>query len=128
MSYYNVPDDWGCYFTTCSTCGTRYHESEGGCGNCDKCELCGEWFSLEELEENGMICDGCLTCGTCGEPTEDNHLYFIIAEDEDFDPDNLPTLKNGKLQHEMLCPDCLAKYNDDPDDQDYRFVRVDEDI
>ena len=31
MGYYNVPDDWGCYYTSCSHCGTRYHMSEGGC-------------------------------------------------------------------------------------------------
>ena len=35
MSMYgsNLPDDWGCYFTTCSA-GHRYHLSEGGCGEC----------------------------------------------------------------------------------------------
>ena len=24
----NVPDDWGVYWTTCTCCGVRYHESE----------------------------------------------------------------------------------------------------
>lgn len=27
----NVPDDWGCYYYTCTHCGSRCHESEGGC-------------------------------------------------------------------------------------------------
>ncbi|HEC72612.1 MAG: hypothetical protein ACTSW7_00535 [Candidatus Thorarchaeota archaeon] len=122
----NVPDDWGNYFTTCSTCGERYHESEGDCGNCDKCEWCDKWFTLEELENNGGMCNDCLCCETCGELTEDNHRYFIIGENEDFDPENLPTKKNGKLECEVLCLDCLGKYKDDLDDQDYRFIRADE--
>lgn len=29
---WNVPDDWGMYYTRCSECGSRYHMSEGGCG------------------------------------------------------------------------------------------------
>lgn len=29
---WNVPDDWGMYYNTCSNCGSRYHLSEGGCG------------------------------------------------------------------------------------------------
>lgn len=35
MGYANVPDDWGCYYTRCERCGSRYHESEGGCGCLD---------------------------------------------------------------------------------------------
>ena len=31
MSYDNVPDDWGSYYTNCAYCRTRYHMSEGGC-------------------------------------------------------------------------------------------------
>jgi hypothetical protein len=27
----NVPDDWERYWRTCYHCGTRFHESEGGC-------------------------------------------------------------------------------------------------
>lgn len=27
----NVPDDWGSYYRNCSACGSRYHDSEGGC-------------------------------------------------------------------------------------------------
>tara|TARA_Y100001973_G_C5152418_1_gene308846 strand:+ start:750 stop:1136 length:387 start_codon:yes stop_codon:yes gene_type:complete len=27
----NVPDDWGCYYYTCSHCGSKCHASEGGC-------------------------------------------------------------------------------------------------
>ena len=32
----NVPDDWHCYYRTCSHCGSRYHLSEGGCDCWDK--------------------------------------------------------------------------------------------
>jgi len=31
----NVPDDWGCYYSKCSRCGSRTHASEGGC-NCEE--------------------------------------------------------------------------------------------
>jgi len=31
MTPSNVPDDWDCFWTTCGTCGARYHASEGGC-------------------------------------------------------------------------------------------------
>lgn len=120
----NVPDDWGCYYTTCETCGERYHESEGGCSGCDKCEQCGEWKSLRELEDNDMVCEDCLCCQTCGELTDNNHRYFIIAEDEDFDPNNLPTRKDGKLECEVLCLKCLNEYKNDPDYDGYRYVRV----
>ena len=50
MSYGNVPDDWGCYFTSCR-CGARYHMSEGGCGCMDDLECgCGanDWDSYDE--------------------------------------------------------------------------------
>ena len=32
---WNVPDDWGCYYRTCSECGARYHASEHEGCNCD---------------------------------------------------------------------------------------------
>lgn len=28
---WNVPDDWGYYYTKCDSCGNTYHESEGSC-------------------------------------------------------------------------------------------------
>jgi hypothetical protein len=37
---WNVPDDWGSYYTKCSRCGSRYHQSEGGCGCMDSLESC----------------------------------------------------------------------------------------
>ena len=27
----NVPDDWHSYWSRCSSCGNKYHASEGGC-------------------------------------------------------------------------------------------------
>jgi len=51
MSYGNVPDDWGSFFTNCSRCGGRYHASEGGCGCMDDLECqCGsnDWDGEEE--------------------------------------------------------------------------------
>jgi len=34
---WNLPDDWGCYYTTCEN-GHRYHMSEGGCDRCEESE------------------------------------------------------------------------------------------
>jgi hypothetical protein len=52
MGYGNVPDDWGCYYTNCPRCGSRYHQSEGGCGcmddlecQCGKGDWCADWDS-----------------------------------------------------------------------------------
>lgn len=132
----NVPDDWGMYYTTCEFCGSRYHASEGGCGCCDECEICGEIHSLDELEDNGMVCNECLACDHCGEITLDNHRFFVIdREKEDFDPENPPMKKKGRYPYqskmvpecEVLCPDCIetAKTNDY---SCYTLIRVDEDF
>lgn len=90
MGYRNVPDDWGCYFTRCSLCGTRYHASEGGCGCTDdqeRCRGCGEYADPDEMHEivtevapvrvwrlgtlvraTGIVyaCEGCYGCEECG--------------------------------------------------------------
>ena len=55
----NVPDDWGCYYTSCDLCGTRYHMSEGGCGCVDDLECqcgSGSWEGADAL-----ICSDCGT-------------------------------------------------------------------
>jgi len=54
MAYSNVPDDWGCYWSTCGRCGRRYHDSEGGCPCEGLCLECGT-----ELDEDGLCyeCD-----------------------------------------------------------------------
>lgn len=50
----NVPDDWGSFWATCSRCGNRYHQSEGGCGCEDYYCSCGE-----QLDDEGLcpVCD-----------------------------------------------------------------------
>lgn len=57
----NVPDDWGCYYTKCGLCETRYHMSEGGCGCTDDLECqcgscCWDGNAVEDL-----ICSDCGT-------------------------------------------------------------------
>jgi hypothetical protein len=57
----NVPDDWGCYYTSCGLCGERYHMSEGGCGctgdlECQCGSGCWEGNSADSLV--------CADCGT----------------------------------------------------------------
>ncbi len=46
MSYYNVPDDWGSYYSNCEYCKTRVHASEGGCE-------CAGWANLPHLNSYG---------------------------------------------------------------------------
>jgi len=46
---HNAPDDWGCYFTKCEVCGTRYHRSEGVC--CEPKPRTGKAKTLEGFEE-----------------------------------------------------------------------------
>ncbi len=59
---FNVPDDWNSYYSTCSLCRSRYHQSEGGC-DCSadlECE-CGklDWIRCEE--GTGLTCKACHT-------------------------------------------------------------------
>lgn len=42
MSKTNVPDDWDCYWTSCSECGHRWHLSERN--SCEKCEQQKRWY------------------------------------------------------------------------------------
>mgnify|MGYP003137892367 CR=1 FL=1 len=44
MGYMNVPDDWHSFWSTCGTCGSKYHDSEGGCP-------CEDYEEEEEEEE-----------------------------------------------------------------------------
>ena len=42
--YRNVPDDWDSYWSRCSSCGNKYHDSDGGCP-------CEDYEEEEEEEE-----------------------------------------------------------------------------
>ena len=53
---YNVPDDWGCYYYTCEYCGSRCHESEGGC-DCEGSRRAGTELNCEYLEDIGYEFD-----------------------------------------------------------------------
>lgn len=50
MSYYNVPDDWGNYYSNCEYCNTRVHASEGGCD-------CAGWTNRNRLSSCGYHYD-----------------------------------------------------------------------
>ena len=45
---FNVPDDWGNYYSNCSRCNSRVHASEGGCQCWEEyphdCYRCEEWI------------------------------------------------------------------------------------
>jgi len=63
-AYGNVPDDWGCYFTTCSVCGHRYHMSEGGCSCLDSLEPC--QCGACDWEDRGHGDERVWRCSKCG--------------------------------------------------------------
>jgi len=62
MSYYDLPDDWGSYYRTCSDCGERYHASGVTECACDWCEDHGE-----RIPPGSEYCELCPRCISCGE-------------------------------------------------------------
>jgi len=76
---WNVPDDWGSYYSRCSLCGTRYHASEGGCGCTEDKEFCvgpgcNDRNSLDSYHDHQKVtdfgggrfyCDDCIGCECC---------------------------------------------------------------
>ena len=52
---HNLPDDWNCYWYTCSEHDVKYHASEG----CPICEMSEEeenaWIDARESEENDLL-------------------------------------------------------------------------
>jgi len=61
-----LPDDWGMYYGTCSTCGGRYHASGTETCRCQdeaRCEGCEEWYDHYDLTDG--------VCPACTEEDED---------------------------------------------------------
>ena len=98
---WNVPDDWGSYYTNCGLCGTKYHESEGGCcctedktvcngANCnDENDL--DSYHEDVTEAGGRnYCEDCIECGFCG---ADEDVVLAFSEEAD----------------ELLCPGCVLE-------------------
>lgn len=93
----NVPDDWDSYYSTCSRCGSKYHDSEGGCGCADDLVQCGGGSDCGDFDD-GLIdpeeatqfgdnyyCEKHNECVCCGAEKD-------LAEGED---------------DELLCPKCI---------------------
>lgn len=79
MSYDNVPDDWGSYYTKCH-CGNKYHASEGGC-SCYQENTCAECLE-EDYDPDTKWCDCCHSYhGLCGP----EHFMCMFVEEK---PDN----------------------------------------
>jgi hypothetical protein len=106
---WNVPDDWGNYYSTCGLCGTKYHDSEGGCGCTEDLERCDgggchnmggleAFHPIEDLTEiqDRHYCKHCLECECCGDLSE-------VAYNEE----------HGLL----LCPGCIEEEHVCPKDR-----------
>lgn len=98
MPYFNVPDDWGSYYTKCEHCGSRYHLSEGGCGCGDDLVLCagstarGACYAMASVMVTFAGRDYCkthLACDGCGEQPSVDQL----------------TPQDG----DIYCPACMAE-------------------
>lgn len=104
---WNVPDDWGNYYSTCSDCGYRAHGSEGyWCPCAERCSECGEDHSDCECPEG--------QCGYCGEPChvkddgdaicdECQHYCEVCGSEERFA--HSLVRENG----DVVCDPCLAE-------------------
>lgn len=67
---WDLPDDWGSYYSNCELCGSRVHASEGGCGCTDdktECATCDTYFDDDEI----VTVDGSSYCESCAEDFED---------------------------------------------------------
>jgi hypothetical protein len=113
---WNVPDDWGRYYSKCGYCGSQVHASEGGCGcleDCEQCEGCKGgmnnrffrgsenraadegWHHIDELTEidGKYYCGGCSTCECC-------------SLGEHGDEDEVAKLRFNEDMGGLLCPEC----------------------
>ena len=98
---WNLPDDWGNYYSNCSLCGSRYHASEGGCC-CTEDKLlcvgtaCNDSNDLDSYHEETVtvsgkeFCEHCLKCDCCD---EDDREPLVYEDDADL----------------LLCPRCLPE-------------------
>lgn len=102
---WNVPDDWGSYYSNCDYCGGRYHASEGGC-HCledhEQCYFCqveaGErsfcggdrrvdegWHHISRLTQVGdtYLCEDHTICDCCkvSKITAENFARWDESED-----------------------------------------------
>jgi len=101
---WNVPDDWGSYYSNCSYCGSKVHASEGGCdcledaGQCEGCKggrffrgsdnLAADegWHPLDELSELGgkLFCKEHFVCECCDtNPAQDGETELKLDGDGD---------------------------------------------
>ena len=79
MGHPNLPDDWGSYFSTCSTCGERYHAS--GTDECAcVCVDCDTNYP-GDLNEAGL----CVECAK-----KNPHAPPLQVDEPDGEPDPDP--------------------------------------
>lgn len=96
-----MPSDWNSYYTRCSRCNSRYHQSEGGCGCLDDYLECAGAGSRTEcfvhfddhVEWEGKnYCAEHLTCEGC-DKREDEGAGLVL------------------LEGDRYCVECMAEDN-----------------
>ena len=60
---YNLPEDWGDYYQTCTQCMGRYHASGTVECYCKPCSKCGDLVYSENLAHQDGRCDDCYCDG-----------------------------------------------------------------
>lgn len=96
----NLPADWGMYYSTCDTCGERYHMSGTVVCDCVPC-MTDKCFKVASRKSHDGFCVEC-------EETKD-HEPCVVCE-ERFDKADLGLSKRG----ELTCSDCADDSNDSP--------------
>ncbi len=72
---WDLPDDWGSYYSNCELCGSRVHASEGGCCCTDdktECTTCADGTLDSYYDDDEIVTvDGSPYCKSCAEDFED---------------------------------------------------------
>ena len=90
-----MPDDWGMYYTTCDHCGTRYHQSEGGCDCQADCKAHRPWIHGVWLRDGGLQlpCRTCEMFGGCqwsGPEDATDWGEYLDKQQEEMSDDDIP--------------------------------------
>lgn len=109
---WNVPDDWGMYYSKCEYCGKKYHASEGGCYCLDDHVQCHYCQNGRSLGYNAYEAGGWVHSDDAVE-IDGKHFHLKCAEceccalGEGSNEADIAKLKWVEDADQLLCPDCV---------------------